>query len=180
MKSESTLQCSQDKTIKLYSKPNESSAQPHPTYLRSILILSCHLFYDRLSVFLLSGLQLKPFNLHVFISSQCVLHVPHCSYTNTDGVLYVCVAGTDVKDRKGEQGRRGGQEYVAGANGVCERVAPRCVEPGKSVPAQCRIWGLVPGKQQRSGLHLDLVLQEPGQDGQTEWTVRVPGQDEQV
>lgn len=101
--------------------------------------------------------------------------------TLTDSVLYVCVAGTDVKDRKGEQGRRGGgrggggQGYVAGTNGVRKRVAARCVEPGTSVPAQRRIWGLVPGKQQRAGLHLDLVLQEPGQDGQTEWTVRIPG-----
>lgn len=100
--------------------------------------------------------------------------------TLTGSVLYVCVAGTDVKDRKGEKGRRRGQGHFAGVNGVRKRVAARCVEPGTRVPAQCRIWGLVPGKQQRAGLHLDLVLQEPGQDGQTEWTVRVPGQDEQV
>jgi hypothetical protein len=55
--------------------------------------------------------------------------------TLTDSVLYVCVAGTDVKDRKGEQGRRGEQEYAAGADGVCTRVAARCVESGTSVPA---------------------------------------------
>ena len=114
------------------------------------------------------------------VRSTCPSYHTVAILTLTGSVLYVFVAGTDVKDRKGEQGRRRGKDHVAGANGVCKRVAARSVEPGTSVPAQRRIWGLVQGKQQRAGLHLDFVLQEPGQDGQTEWTVRVPGQDEQV
>lgn len=110
-----------------------------------------------------------------------MLHAPPIPPSSlTHRTLRVCLSGAGVQDWQGRRGRRQQQERAAGVHGVRDRVSARGPEPGARVPAERRAWGLPPGKQQRSGLHLDAVLQKPGQDGAAARPVRLPGQDEQV
>jgi hypothetical protein len=58
--------------------------------------------------------------------------------------MSVSVVGTDLKDRKGEQGRPRQQERVAGVDGISARVTARRAELGPRVPEQRREWGRLP------------------------------------